>query len=208
MADVVGAQLGLDSVSFSLDEIRASETFAPVEAALQAAIEQSLVTKPVRELIDLALQRQSGFWATQRPTLQARWAIIHTAGQVLAKAVRVEHELKGIADQPEALLRAYVAGEQPWCMLDTYQRTLERRWHTYDLEENPSLEQVVTRARQRFMAVGDTLAERFTRALAATRFSAPGIRLQREIFSRTVQPAIRAGKTAYVLVDAMRFEMA
>ena len=208
MADVIGGELRLEAVSFHLDEIRASETFAPVEMTLQAAVEGALIACPTPDLLALALERQSGFWATQRMDVRARWAIIHTAGQVLAEAARVEHELKGIGDHPEALLRAYVAGEQPWCLLDTYQRTLERRWHTYDLETNPSLEQVVARARQRFMAVGDTLAERFTRALAATRFSAPGIRLQREIFSSTVQPAIRAGKTAYVLVDAMRFEMA
>jgi len=208
MAEVIGAGLGLDSVPFSLNEIRASETFVPVEMALQAAVEQSLMTQPTPDLIDLALQRQSGFWATQRPALRARWALAHTAGQLLAESVRVEHELKGIADQPEALLRAYVEGDQPWCLLDTYQRTLERRWHIYDLEGSPSLEQLVVRARQRFMAVGGALAERFTRALATARFRTTGITLQREIFAGTVQPAIREGKTAYVLVDAMRFEMA
>ena len=208
LAELIGGALGLDTVAFRLDEIRASETFASVETALQAAVELSLVAAPTPALIDLAFQRQTSFWATQRPALRARWAIVHTVGQLLVEAARVERELKGFPERPEALLRSYVEGEQPWCLLDTYQRTLERRWHTYDLEENPSLEQLVARARQRFMAVGGALAERFTRALAATRFHVPGITPQREIFANTVQPAIREGKTAYVLVDALRFEMA
>lgn len=208
MADVVAAELGLEGIPFRLDEIRESETFAPVEAALQSAVEVALIANPSVDLIDLALRRQSGFWAAQRPALRARWALAQTAGQLLAEAVRVERELKSAPERPEALLRAYVEGAHPWCLLDTYQRTLERRWHTYDLEGNPTLEQLVARARQRFMEVGGSLAERFTRALAATRFSVPGIMPQREIFATNVQPAIREGKTAYVLVDAMRFEMA
>lgn len=208
MADIVSAELGLAQVPFSLDEIQASETFATVEATLQAAVEQSLITQPTPELIDLVLERQSGFWSTQRPVLRARWALTYTAGQLLAEAAHIEQQLKETHLQPESLLRAYVEGDRPWCLLDTYQRTLERRWHTFDLEGNPSLEALVARARQRFMAVGGTLAEYFTRALAATRFAPGGIPLQREIFARFVQPAIREGKIAYVLVDAMRFEMA
>ncbi|RRR67234.1 MAG: PglZ domain-containing protein [Candidatus Viridilinea halotolerans] len=208
MADQVAAALDLGHVPFGLDEIRTSATFALVEEALQAAVESALIQHPTAELLDLALQRQTGFWAMQRPALQARWALVHSAGQLLAEAHRVEQALKRAPEQPEALLRAYAEGEEPWCQLDTVQRTLERRWHTYDLADNQHIEQLVTQARQRFMQVGDTLAERFTRALAAARCQLPGITPQRNIFATSVQPAMREGKTAYVLVDAMRFEMA
>ncbi|MEI8167494.1 MAG: hypothetical protein WCG26_14025, partial [Chloroflexales bacterium] len=46
MADVIGGELRLEAVSFRLDEIRASETFAPVEMALQAAVEGALIACP------------------------------------------------------------------------------------------------------------------------------------------------------------------
>lgn len=210
-AEQVERELGLDTISFTLAELRNSETFALTEQALQSAVELALIHQPAGELLELARMRIAGFWAEQRPAIQTRWALTHTAGLLLHEAARIERELKAAPRDPAALLRAYAEGEQPWCLLDTYQRTLERRWHTFELSDQPAcrtLEDLVTRARQRFMEVGDLLARTFTQALAQAKGALPGLSQQRETFASCVRPALAQGKTAYVLVDALRFEMA
>src|SRR5258708_24849772 len=58
------------------------------------------------------------------------------------------------------------------------------------------------------MEVGGLLAERFGRARVKNRFRLSGFPTQRETFSSVVAPALREGKTAYLLVDALRFELA
>jgi hypothetical protein len=210
-ADQAEVALGLATIAFTLAEIPDCETFAGVETALQAAVEEALLNAPDPALLDLAQARQTSFWSEQRPAIRARWALAHTAGLLLQEALRIERELKQAPAQPEALLRAYAEGAQPWCLLDTYQRNLERRWHTFELSDGAAyrtLENLVTCARQRFMDVGDTLAERFVRALAGAKFAIPGVLRQRDTYATIVRPAIKAAKTAYVLVDALRFEMA
>ncbi|NTU80617.1 MAG: PglZ domain-containing protein [Chloroflexales bacterium] len=210
-AERVEQTLDLARVAFSLDEIRATETFVCVEATLQAAVEQALRDHLDPELLILAQERLRGFWAEQRPALGARWALVVTAGLLLAEAARIERELKGAPSVAAQLLRRYTGGEQPWCLLDTHQRNLERRWHTFELGNltaYQTLEGLVTRARQRFMDVGDALASAFVRALADARFAIPDVPRQRDIFASVVRRAMQAEKTAYVLVDALRYEMA
>ncbi|MDW8403769.1 PglZ domain-containing protein [Chloroflexus sp.] len=207
----VEQELRLDSISFTLAELRNSETFAITEQALQSVVEQALIGQPAEETLDLAQTRITGFWSERCPAIQARWALTHTAGLLLREAARIERELKVTPADPVVLLRAYAEGEQPWCLLDTYQRNLERRWHTFELSDQPAsqtLENLVTRARQRYMEVGDLLACTFTRALARSKGALPGLSRQRDTFVSCVRPALAKGKTAYVLVDALRFEMA
>jgi hypothetical protein len=210
-AEQIESDLGLNQIAFTLDELRLSETFALSEQTLQAAVELALTNQPAEELLELARARIAGFWGEQRPQIQARWSLTHTAGLLLHEAARIEREIKQTPAEPVALLRAYAEGVRPWCLLDTYQRNLERRWHTFELSDlaaYQTLEDLVTRARQRFMEVGDRLASAFTQALASAKGALPGLSRQRDTFAASVRPALAEGKTAYILVDALRFEMA
>jgi hypothetical protein len=208
-ADQIDAALGLALIPLSLDEARAGETFATVENTLQTAVEIAIKDSANDDLLDLARRRASGFWSEQRPDIQARWTLIQTAGQVLAEAGRVERELKRTPGDAAALLRAYTEGDRPWCLLDTAQRKLEHFWHKFsDLISSSTLETLVARARQRFMDVGDELAQTFVRALSAAKFALPDLPRQRDTYERVVRPALADGKVGYVLVDALRFEMA
>src|SRR6476659_2761920 len=64
------------------------------------------------------------------------------------------------------------------------------------------------RARELFMEVGGSVSEAFVRRLQDDGFRIAGVQ-QREIFANKVKPALQAqGKTAFIAVDALRFEMA
>jgi len=128
----------------------------------------------------------------------------------LVEAARVEGALKGKKWSSSSLLSGYALGDQPWCELDTAQRHLERDFHRFelDVQQHESLIQLVAQARQRYAAVSDYLADLFTRALAADRFELPGVLLQADVYQEVVAPAAKSGPVAYILVDALRFEMA
>jgi hypothetical protein len=211
----VAQGLGLFTVPWTVEQIGAAETFVELEQALQLAVAHALVADGpadpgyLGKLVALATARQSSFWAESVPTIQAEWALIGVAGQVLRQACRIEDERKD-ATQVEAMFRRYTEGEHPWCLLDTYHRQMERRYHhldpQFDLQE--SLDRLVTRARQRYTEVGARLSQAFTHAYAESHFRIPGVLLQRETYEKWVKPRLGDGKTAYVLVDALRYEMA
>lgn len=210
-AERVSLQLGLASIEFARDQLVGVETFLECERSLQRAVEVALLEKATDGLVAIAKARQSSFWAEQFPDVQARWALIAVSGQLLLEADRLQEALQSPALDAKAPFNAYTTGDRPWCALDTYHRHLERRCHTFDFDlgdRHRDLEQLLARARHRYMEVGSALAERFLRGYHAAKFRLPGVLQQREIFAKRVKPKLVEGKTAYVWVDALRFEMA
>jgi hypothetical protein len=209
-AKLVEKDLGLAAVEFSLAQLSRVETFQATEESLQLSVEGALLSSATEGLVELARLRQSSFWSELLPTVQARWALIATAGLVILESDRVANSLKGTVATADSLFEAYVGGDKPWCLLDTYQRHLERRIHAFDFglgAEHRKLQDLLVRARQLYMEVGSQFAEAFVRAYREADFAIPGVLSQREIFSTQVLPSLESHKTAYFLVDALRYEM-
>jgi hypothetical protein len=206
-AQRVEQELDLNRGSYSLEQLEHIETFLTLEKQLQAALIERLLQDARDEYVKLARTRQSSFWAQYLPEVQANWALIDVTGQVLLEANRIELALKA---QPGAqeIFEAYTAKEQPWCQLDATHRHMEQRYHNFHFTLDDHLERLLSRARQRYMQVGSTLAERFLRGLQAERYHLPNVLRQIEIFEKMVRPRLREGKVAYIWVDALRYEMA
>jgi hypothetical protein len=202
------------------EEVAPPETFLEVEQALQiAAVEQlertmleaSPGARTLERLIRFAVKRKRGFWSECRPEVQAQWALIAALAQVAFEALRVERELKACGLDAQQIAVAYTREEGSWCLLDTRYREMEKLYHGLDLPAQGDLlriDPLVSRARFRYMQAGSAMAEAFARGYARGRFQLPGFPPQKEVFDRAVKPALAEGKTAYVLVDALRFEMA
>jgi len=198
------------ALDLSLDALARAETFAANEVCLQQKVEAALARRASLPLVELAEVRLGGFWAAQQPEIKARWNVVADAGRVLVEAARVESALKGKKWSAGALFSGYALGDQPWCELDTAQRHLERDFHRFELDvlQHESLIQLVAQARRRYAAVSDCLADLFAHALAADRFELPGALLQADVYREVVAPAAKNGPVAYILVDALRLEMA
>jgi PglZ domain len=216
-AERVEREVGIASVTFELDQIAGVETFVSLENRIQAVIEEVLsresmpladVAPGYRRLIGRRLENFWCSWPERYPEVRQRWLLIETVLNVLSTADAVQVGLKTLSGGPAAMVEAYATGEEPWCLLDTYQRRLERQSHLFDFGvEHSALEAAIARARQRYMQAGGELAERFVRELSSARFKVPGVLKQVDIYNKKLEPCLKSGKTAYVLVDALRFEM-
>lgn len=209
------------------------ETFLAVEQKLQDRVTAALLAQANPELVELARLRQSSFWSEARPDTQAEWGLIAVAGQVLLEAGRIEQELKQPGLNAKIIFKNYtgiVESEQgsvtsdkdasllptsysllPWCLLDTYHRHMERRCHHFDFDlggRHANLEKLIAKARERYMAVGASLAKAFLEQFQQAHFHLSGIACQVETFTTQIKPALAQGKIAYIWTDALRFEMA
>jgi hypothetical protein len=117
--------------------------------------------------------------------------------------------LKNAPATVPALVKAYAEGDRPWCLLDTYHRHMESRWHDFDPSEgHDELEKLVVKARQRYMQVGSEMAKHFVTQFSKARHPVKGVGRQRDVFEAQVKPKLEGRKIAYLWVDALRFEMA
>jgi hypothetical protein len=212
-ARAVEAELNVGALDLSLAVLTEVETFEGLDERLQETVEGALLERATAEVIATAERRTAGFWAAAVPEAMERWALIAAAGRVLITADRVEAELTKTPGDAAALAAGYVGtlpGCEPWALLDTAHRQLEHRVHHFKFDvtgRHQTMERLIARARQRYSAVASVLAERFVRTLHEADFRIPGWLSQREVFLRHVEPALADGKTAFVLVDGLRYEM-
>lgn len=209
-AHQVESELSVAALPLELPALEQSKTFLAAERLLQESVEAALLRRPSRKLLQLSNRRLGGFWAQQAPESKNRWEVIGDAAQLILEAHRIKQALKGKAWSPESLLSNYALGDAPWCQLDTAQRHLERDFDRFDTlpGQHDSLLKLVARARQNYADVAATLAERFVKTYEDADFELPRVLLQADIFHDMVAPAAQEGPVAYILVDALRFEMA
>ena len=204
-------ELALAQLTLPPERITDSEMFLCIEHTLITHVERELLSHATPQLQQLATRRLSSFWADVVPAIQARWALIAAAAEVLLEADRVGKELRKAPASIPALVTAYAEGDQPWCQLDTHHRHLESRRYHFEFaatEDHSGLEKLLTKAEQRYTEVGGALSQHFVMQFAKAKHPLPGLLRQRDIFETQVRPRLNSGKLAYVWVDALRYEMA
>ena len=206
-ADVAKA-LHLDSIEFSDAALERVETFLSLEQRLLQNVAARIPKQAAA--LNIAETRQRGFWSLQNTGLQAEWSLVAQAGQLLAKATEVEQCLRSREYSWSELVDHYT-GETNWAHLDTLQRRLERRASSLEfalVNRAEEVEQLVHTVRRRHQEVAGELAEKFVRAWKAQGFSIGERRRQSEIYDQLVAPEVARHRTAYILVDALRWELA
>lgn len=207
------ADLGLEASALS-----DVETFACIESMLVEWAEARILEGDLSNVFVLARRRKSSFWSLYQLEYQLRWTLLDIAARLLLTAERIETELKSIGKEPIAMINAYTDGiprgsneeSLPWYLLDRHHRHLEHRYAMLDLHIDGSdtrLEKVITLVRKRYGEVTGKCAERFTDALRNAEFKVQAVLQQENIFQKLVRPYIADSKTAYILVDALRYEM-
>jgi hypothetical protein len=210
-AKQIEQEFSLSHLEFNPEKLLTIETFLAIERALIRHVEQRLLASADDTLLAQARSRLSCFWSDVTPSMQAHWALIAAAAEVLLEADRVAQALKKAPSKLLALIRAYAEGDAPWCLLDTYHRRMESRWYTFEPElgtDHSSLEQLIMKAEQRYTEVGTALAQHFVTQFHKTKHPVKDVLRQRDVFDTQVKPRLDNGKVAYVWVDALRFEMA
>jgi hypothetical protein len=210
-ANKVEQNYNLGQLTFDPKAIAGIETFLAVEKALLRHVEAELLEQARPDLLALATARQSRFWAEVEPAIQARWALVAAAAEVLLGADRVGKEVKTAPTTLPALVKAYAEGDEPWCLLDTHHRHMESRKCNFEFAargEHQGLDKLITKAEQRYTEVGSALAKHFVTQFSKVKHPVKGLLLQRDFFETQVKPKLDCGKVAYVWVDALRFEMA
>jgi len=132
------------------------------------------------------------------------------AGEMLCLGREIEAELKSPAPAA-ALAAAYTRRERPWSRLDTLHRRFEKKASSLEVaftEQPDEIERLIAATRQRYTQAADRMAEAFVRALAAASFDLPGWYRQAQSFERAVAPELGAKRVAYLMVDALRYELA
>lgn len=210
-AERIERGLGVGDFHLDLSRIKDIHTFEGIGQAVLALVEQALLTGSTTDLEEIARRREQGFWAEMVPATKARWHLVATIAAFLNLSQTIETAMRGRALTAADIATYYTDEEHRWCQLDTLYRYVEKYYVTIDYESaSPpkTLQNLYNTVRRRYTELGGLIASRFAEQLVQSRFDLPDLPRQTEIFSEYVTPAMEQGKVGYILVDALRYEMA
>lgn len=203
------ASLGLPPLA-----IEDLDTFAALDRILLDAAGASLLAGDPSLAGKWAARRRATFWNRRTPETLLQWSLFETAAELLSQSDLIATSLTKRKWSLDELISAYVGHAKPWMRLDTLARHLETRYARFDSdldpdEGAPKWEKIMAKCRSAYLATLDRMAEAYTKALELAGFQSGNATPQDLTFRDAVAPLIKGGaKTAYLLVDALRYEMA
>ncbi|SIN85112.1 PglZ domain-containing protein [Paraburkholderia phenazinium] len=201
LADRVEDELGLNNATLPPSELGAIDTFRFEERALLRHAGDLISNSRFEEALGLITEREQSFWIDRDVSRKAQWEATRRMAELGNVALEVRNAVNKTSGDAAVWLDAYVS-KDGWFRLDQAQRRMEVWVANLDEEPEERPLGVVRRAHEdtcHAMAVG------FTKALVKSGWTVPGALHQTHIWSEHV--ADRPKPVAYILVDAMRFEM-
>jgi hypothetical protein len=201
LADRVEEELGLKNVTLPAGGLGAIDTFRFEERALLRHAGDLISNSRFGEVLGLVAEREQSFWLDRDVSRKAQWEAARRMAELGSVAVEVRNAVNKASGDAAAWLDAYVS-KDGWFRLDQAQRRLEA-W-VANLDEEPE-ERPLGVVRRAHEDACHAMAEGFTKALVKAGWTVHGALHQTHIWSEVV--AGRPKPVAYILVDAMRFEM-
>ncbi|HHB11843.1 MAG TPA: PglZ domain-containing protein [Chromatiales bacterium] len=161
---------------------------------------------------DVVARREQGFWAREDDQRRQSWHALSQAVAFLELGEGIGKELaKGRRWRPGELLRAYADETSGWYRLDRSYRSFELARDALADDPRLAFTKLENRVRDLYHERVGRMATLLIRAWErrSETAEAQDIPLQRHIFRDAVAPLLRhKRRVAYILVDALRYELA
>lgn len=204
VADKVESDLGLASAELDPLALGKIDTFRFEERRLLQACDGLLAENQPAQALEIVDARSDSFWTSigRFPERHAAW---QACGELARLALTVE-EVGRALERPPTSARGWAdsyTAREGWHRLD--RRFREARYRLSRTQESSTLEQGAEHVFACYDGLVEQIATGFVEALQADRWDVDGLLRQEEVYDRHV--ARRSEPVAYLLADAMRFEM-
>ena len=195
--DLALASAGLDAAALG-----SIDTFRFEERALLGYCGRLVGDRRYAEALEIVDARRRSFWVDREVPRQAQWECCRLLAELGLRSEEIAPDLAGMGTDAGRWIEAY-AREDGWHLADLAHRRLEAWAATMD--DDPELDEALRQVRRRYERLLSRMAEGFSQALRTSAWTVPGALHQTRVYPEVVGG--RGGRTAYFLVDAMRFEM-
>ena len=204
LADEVEDQLGLAELGIEAEALGRIDTFRFEERQLLAACNRLLAEGKAERVLEIVKERAGSFWVSvgEHPERHAAWQACGKLAQLSLGIGCSERALEAVPADAPGWVEAYT-GTEGWHCVDQEYR--EARALLGLLHDPAELEKGGDTVLGHYESFLQRMAEGFTEVLGAAGWQVSGVPSQTEVYERHV--ARQQGVVAYLLVDAMRFEM-
>jgi hypothetical protein len=204
IADGIEAELGIPSLGVRPECLGSIDTFRFEERVLLGHTAELIGRQAFEEATKVVTARGRNFWADRDVGRLAQWEAARLMIELGREIERVKPLLQKGASGPRQWVEAYTSGVS-WFEVDRVQRAMESFVAKMDDDLEEPLEKALGVLRRNHENLIAKMAEDFTKALEGGGWTVPGILPQTQVFPSLVEAA--GGRTAFFMVDALRYEM-
>ena len=201
LADRIELELGLASANVLAADLGSIDTFRFEEQVVFGHSADLIAAGSFEAALEYVTARDNSFWLDVDLGRRSQWEACRRLAQLGRVAAEVSAEVKGAGGDAAAWVQRYSEADG-WMRLDQAQRRMEV--FVSKLDDDPP-ERAIGVVRRAYDDACQAMADGFSKVLARSNWSVPGVLQQTQVYSRvlTEQPK----PVAYFLVDAMRYEM-
>lgn len=202
LADQLETSLGLAGAGIKAEHLGNIDTFRFEEQALLRFVGETIAAKHYAKALAIVADRNRSFWVDRQVSRQAQWEACRLMAELGQQIERVRPALAKAPNAASQWVEFYTA-DDGWFLVDALQRRLET-WvaRMDDDPEHPVALECLRRDHEELLK---RMADGFAMALRQGGWSVAHVLPQARIHPDVVQAM--PGRVAYVLVDAMRYEM-
>jgi hypothetical protein len=202
LADQLEASLGLAAAAIEAAHLGSIDTFRFEEQALLTYVGETIAAKDYTKALAIVAGRSRSFWVDRQVSRQAQWEACRLMAELGQQIEQVRPALAKAPNGASQWVELYSA-DDGWFLVDALQRRLET-WvaRMDDDPEHPVALECLRRDHEELLK---RMADGFTTALRQGGWSVAKVLPQARIHPEVVQTM--PGRVAYVVVDAMRYEM-
>ncbi|MFP4492425.1 MAG: PglZ domain-containing protein [Puniceicoccaceae bacterium] len=209
-AGAVSQELGLLEHDWPVSE--SAETFQQQDKVWIERGVKCFQTNEYGQARKLAARRRQLFWSLNDPETGLSWRFLEESADLCERVNEAESYLKKQKPDLAGWLQAYAEFSRPLMLIDQLQRKSEVTWDVLQAT-NPvgieALESILTICRRIYAHYVDDSAKAFGEAYVRNLHHDTPVAEQRSTYAERVSPLAASGKrVAYLLVDALRYEMA
>lgn len=203
-AQRVSGQLGLAKIFENETNLGRINTFAFEDSAYFKVFRDLLLENKLEEAASLIDESGKSIWSAYDTDRKLTWLFAAKAVAIKTKITELGPQLKN-CKQLNELIKCYA---EEMYELDTLHRELDENLAEAALVTT-ILKEVHNYATEAYLKFTDSVQVEFQKMFKTEGMNAGGILRNIELFDKKVEPLVKAGKkTAYFLVDGMRFELA
>ena len=202
LADGIEKDLGLAGAGLDPARLGAVDTFRFEERRLLEHAAELIQARRYGDAAAVVEGRRHSFWADRDVARQAQWEACRLMAELGSTVEKTRTELSKFKGEPTAWVAAY-SRNGGWSEADTLHRRLET-W-VARMSDEPEGEEALAVVEREHEELLKAMAERYTEAVRAADWLVESRLPQTRVFAEAVN--ISVGRTAYILVDALRYEM-
>lgn len=205
-ADGIETELQLRDLALEPAALGSIDTFRFEERVLLGHAATLVADGHYEHALAVVSERGTSFWV-DRDLDAARWAqweLCRLAAELGLEVKRIKPLVAEAPKDPSRWVDAY-AGSGRWYTVDRAQRAMESWAARMEEEAEEALEKALGVVRRAHESLLEAMAQGFSKSLETASWTAPGAMTQPRVFPDVVEAA--RGRTAYFLVDALRYEM-